>query len=161
MSGFDYAFEKVVSKEGGYVNHANDLGGETKYGISKKSFPEINIEKLTLNDAREIYYQEYWLPNYYDQIESHKIASKIFDMTVNMGAKNSHMNTQRALMCCDLRIKWDGIIGPKTLAAINETGVNVLMAALKSEHANYYEKLVLRKPDQAVFIKGWLKRAYS
>jgi Glycosyl hydrolase 108 len=61
------AFEKAVrftlSWEGGYVSNPNDPGGETKYGISKRAYPHLDIKNLTLDQAKEIYYQDYWLPS--------------------------------------------------------------------------------------------------
>lgn len=57
---FEKAFELTVGFEGGYVNDPDDLGRETKYGISKQAHPQCNIPALTLEQAREIYLNEYW-----------------------------------------------------------------------------------------------------
>lgn len=161
MNNFDYAFDRVIKFEGGYINDKDDSGGETKYGISKNTFPHLKIADLTLADAREIYYQEYWVANKYDNIENCKVAAKIFDMAVNMGARNAHINTQRALMACGVRLKWDGIAGVKTFAAINDTPAEVLCAALRAEQASYYERLAAKRPEKQKFLVGWLSRAYA
>lgn len=55
MSDFDKAFEIVVGHEGGYTDHPSDPGGETKFGISKRSYPNENIKGLTLERAKQIY----------------------------------------------------------------------------------------------------------
>jgi hypothetical protein len=60
---FDKAFEIVVGLEGGYSNDSNDPGGETKYGISKRYNPDIDIKNLTLEQAKQIYLERYWKPS--------------------------------------------------------------------------------------------------
>ena len=52
---WDSAFDLLMLNEGGYVNNPNDPGGETKYGVSKKAYPDIDIENLTLEQAKKIY----------------------------------------------------------------------------------------------------------
>jgi lysozyme family protein len=59
-SEFNGAFEILIGHEGGYVDHPDDPGGETKYGISKRSYPEVNIAALTLDKAKAIYREDYW-----------------------------------------------------------------------------------------------------
>ena len=58
---FDILVKKVLKHEGGYVNDPSDPGGETKYGISKRAFPDLDIKNLTEEQAILIYYDEYWL----------------------------------------------------------------------------------------------------
>lgn len=60
MTDFDRAFSIVIGEEGGYVNDPDDPGGETKYGISKRSYPTRDIAALTLDDAKAIYLADYW-----------------------------------------------------------------------------------------------------
>ena len=57
---FDVAFEKLIGHEGGYVNDARDPGGETKYGISKRAYPDEDIAGLTLERAKQIYRRDCW-----------------------------------------------------------------------------------------------------
>ena len=59
-SWFDQCFDKLIAHEGGYVNDARDPGGETKYGISKRAYPQVDIKALTLDAAKEIYKRDYW-----------------------------------------------------------------------------------------------------
>ena len=54
------AFKKVIGHEGGYVFDPDDAGGETIYGISKRAYPHLDIKELTLDDARKIYFEDYW-----------------------------------------------------------------------------------------------------
>ena len=84
MSFFDAAFLLVVGEEGGYVNDPRDPGGETKYGISKRAYPALDIANLTLDQAKAIYRKDYW-----DALElgtkPWSIALLQFDAAVNQG----------------------------------------------------------------------------
>lgn len=59
---FNKAFSLTVGLEGGYSNDPRDPGGETKFGICKKYHPGLDIKNLTIEQAKDIYYKEYWLP---------------------------------------------------------------------------------------------------
>lgn len=63
MSYFDAAFAAVVGVEAGYANDPKDPGGETKYGISKRAYPGVDIKNLTLEGAKAIYLRDYWYPS--------------------------------------------------------------------------------------------------
>ena len=85
---FDKALKFVLKWEGKYSNDPNDLGGETKYGISKRSYPELDISKLTLKQAKEIYYQNYWLKCGCDSLP-YPFNICVFDTAVNMGRRRA------------------------------------------------------------------------
>lgn len=84
MSFFDTAFDLVVGLEGGYSNDPVDPGGETKYGISKRAYPHIDIANLTIDQAKQIYRQDYWDRCACDTM-SWERAICVFDMSVNQG----------------------------------------------------------------------------
>lgn len=65
---FERAFSCVLQNEGVYVNDPSDSGGETKYGISKRSYPNLDIKNLTLEEAKKIYFCDYWLKGKFEQI---------------------------------------------------------------------------------------------
>jgi lysozyme family protein len=157
---FFKAFEYLLKHEGGYVNDPADPGGETRYGISKQSYPNLDIKNLTLDQAREIYFRDFWSRGKYEQIEDENIAIKLFDLAVNVGINQANRLIQRALRAAGTQIVEDGIIGPITLAAINKADPTDLLAALKSESAGYYRLIANANPSQQKFITGWLKRAY-
>lgn len=69
---------------GGYSNHPLDMGGETKYGISKKAYPNVDIKNLTKPDAISIYHRDYWLLSGADTLPF-SLAACVFDTAVNMG----------------------------------------------------------------------------
>lgn len=71
---FEKAFGYMIENEGGYVFDKNDPGDETKFGISKKSYPHLNIKALTLEDAKKIYYEDYWIKGKIDKIQPEIVA---------------------------------------------------------------------------------------
>lgn len=81
---FERAVKFTLKWEGGYVNDPRDPGGETKYGISKRSYPTLDIKSLTLNDAKYIFYQNYWLKAGCDQL-FYPMNIIVFDTAVNCG----------------------------------------------------------------------------
>lgn len=156
------AIEFVLQHEGGYVNDPTDSGGETNFGISKRSYPNLNIKELTRDDAIQIYHRDWWVRHKYEQINDPAIATKILDMAVNMGPQRAHTLLQQALHAVGQRhVNIDGIIGPQTISAANNSPREPLLAALRSEAANYYRSLVQRNPNLVKFRDGWLNRAYS
>lgn len=84
MSDFDRAFAFVVGEEGGYVNDPRDPGGETKYGISKRAYPTMDIQNLTVEAAKVIYRRDYWDRLQLDN-RPYGPALCIFDCGVNQG----------------------------------------------------------------------------
>lgn len=155
------AINVILDHEGGYVDDPDDRGGETKFGISKLSYPHLDIPTLNLDAAKAIYYQDYWEPQRYHEIENLTIIIKLFDLAVNMGSRMAHRLIQRALRSAGNNVVEDGLLGPKTIAAINAVDISDLIAALKSEAAGYYRSLAVSNPKQRKFLKGWLNRAYS
>jgi len=85
---FDKAIKFILKWEGGYSNDSRDPGGETKFGISKRSYPELDISKLTLKQAKEIYYQNYWLKAGCQNME-YPLNLVVFDTAVNMGRRRA------------------------------------------------------------------------
>jgi lysozyme family protein len=154
MAVFKKAFEKVLEFEGGYVNDKKDIGGETKYGISKKAFPNVDIKNLTLNEAKEIYKKVYWDKIKGDEINNQKIAEIIFDTAINMGAYFAIKSAQKIL-----NVKQDGIIGAITLNALNNVNEEVFTKDYKlSRIAKYVD---IAKGDKIKFLRGWIKRTLS
>ena len=158
---FELAFKEALYWEGGYVNHPNDPGGQTKWGISQKSYPNLDIKNLTIEQAKQIYYCDFWQKVPFEKIISDEISTKLFSICVNMGNLAGVRCVQRALRAVGNAVKDDGILGNITLNAINSAKSDVLLAALKSEAAGYYRVLNARNPKFGVFIEGWLNRAYK
>jgi lysozyme family protein len=62
LDPFESAVNEVLGEEAGYVNNPADPGGETKWGISKRAFPDVDIANLSRDDAKAIYRAHYWEP---------------------------------------------------------------------------------------------------
>lgn len=112
MTGaFERAFRVVVGEEGGYCDDPRDPGGETKFGISKRAYPNEDIKALTLDRARFLYKRDYW-----DRIRGDELPYRwaliVFDAAVNQGVDAATRMMQDAL-----GVMVDGRIGPRTIAA--------------------------------------------
>ena len=161
MAEFLVAIEIVLKHEGGDSNDVADRGGRTRYGISAKAHPNVDIEHLTLDGAKRIYLEKYWIPGKYGQIHDQAVATKIFDMAVNMGPKRAHTLTQRALQALGIATAIDGLMGSATIVAINVADAGKLLDAIKAEAAKFYQEIASKDPSQNKFLKGWLTRAYA
>jgi lysozyme family protein len=163
VAEFDPAFDFMIHHEGGYVHDPADAGGETKYGISKRSYPNVDVANLTIESAKQIYRRDFWDPQPYGKISAQLVANKIFDMSVNMGFFRSHQIAQAAAHDCraTLQLKCDGVLGPATLAALNSIEPASLLAALRAGATSFYLELVSRRPSNHKFLNGWLARADS
>ncbi len=162
---FKLAVENVLFHEGGYVNNPVDPGGETKFGISKRSYPTLDIKNLTKDDAVNIYYNDYWLVNRLGEIINQDIATKFLNLFVNMGKKSAGKVICRALRSCGFRYDEQSVDPTELIKATNiiteHNNVAELLASLRSETAGYYRTLTAEKPALKVFLNGWLNRAYS
>ncbi len=155
MADFDPAVTKTLIREGGatYTHDPDDPGGETKFGISKRAFPKENIRQLTEERARALYRQHYWDRIKGDQIESQIVAENLFDTAVNMGVITAVKIVQVAL---DVTV--DGIIGPKTLAAINSMDSKELIPRLALAKIARYADLCNKNPRLKKYLLGWINR---
>lgn len=160
-SKFLKAVEVVLAHEGGYVNNPNDPGGETKFGISKRSYPSLDIKNLTKQQAIDIYYRDWWVKYRYREIADVDLATKVFDLSVNMGPSQGHKILQRAINFVeDGNLEVDGIIGPKTIAAANSADVEKVLQTMRFMAAEYYYLLAKRRKEFRSFLMGWLNRAH-
>ena len=149
MPGFEQAFKKLIGHEGGYVNDPRDPGGETKYGISKRSYPNVDIRRLTLDGAKRIYRRDFWDRVHGDHLP-YPVAFNLFDGAVNSGPAQSIRWMQRAAGVAD-----DGIIGPNTLAAWAAADPNGLAARFNGHRLMFYTRL----KGWRYYSKGWARRA--
>lgn len=148
MTSFDEAFERLIGHEGGYVNDARDPGGETKFGISKRSYPDVNIASLTVDDAKKIYRRDYWQRAQADQYDG-AIGFNLFDAAVNSGASAAVKMLQRAVGVAD-----DGKVGPATLAAIRAMPAAAVVARFNGERLEFMTSLAI----WPTFGRGWARR---
>lgn len=148
MVTFVEAFDRLIDHEGGYVNDPNDPGGETKFGISKRSYPNVDIKNLTLEKAKDIYYQDFWLAVEGDKLHD-GVAWQLFDFAVNSGVQTAIRAFQRALGVAD-----DGHFGSVSQAAaqnMSETDQIMLLLAQRLD-------FMTRTKNWAFHGKGWARR---
>lgn len=155
---FRRAVEHLLFLEGGYVNHKSDKGGATKFGISQRSYPLLNIQSLTVDDATQIYHRDFWSPLRLDELQSEAVAKCVFDFGVHAGIGTAAKTLQRAVNACGRALSVDGHVGPATISAANRIGGEALLPVLCGEIMAHYEAIVRRDPTQAVFLKGWKNR---
>ncbi len=148
MSTFDDFISRVLTSEGGYVLDPRDPGGETRYGISKRSYPAVDIKNLTREAAIGIYRQDFWNRIQGDQLPR-SVAFQALDAAVNHGIENSVRWLQRASGAAD-----DGHIGPLTLAAIQRADPADLVLRFNGERLRFYAKLA----SFDAFGRGWINR---
>lgn len=149
-SNFVKSVDIVLQKEGGYVNDPKDPGGETKYGISKRSYPDVDIKNLNIDKAKQIYYNDYWLSVKADKLP-YQVALCVFDSAVNLGVDRTVKIMQEVL-----GVTSDGIIGPITLNAMKEASP-LDCITFSMERQLFYQSLNTFKR----FGKGWTKRNYQ
>jgi lysozyme family protein len=156
MSKFDEIIEVVLEHEGGYVNDPKDPGGETNFGIAKRSHPDVDIKNLTKEGAKEIYKEVYWDKNKVESLPEH-LWHIYFDMCVNQGKSRAVKIIQRAVNGKGGSLDVDGGLGPMTIAAIGKSRVE--LDRVRAYRVKYYADLVTKKPDLERFYFGWFKRA--
>ena len=146
---FDQAFDRLIGNEGGYVNDPNDPGGETNWGISKRSYPDEDIKTLTRDDARAIYRRDFWDRAQMDALPP-ALAFQVFDSAVNHGIETAIRILQRAAGVAD-----DGHIGPATMSAIATKSTTDMLMLYIAERLEYWTRL----STWPSFGKGWARRA--
>ena len=149
---FDEIFERLIDHEGGYVNHPDDPGGETNWGITKATALANgytgSMKSLTRDRAKVIYKIAFWDRAKCSQYDS-AIGYQLFDAAVNHGIGNGIRLLQRAVGVAD-----DGVIGKLTLAAIQLKSLDDVLVLFNAERLEFYAKLsTLPK-----FGRGWIRR---
>ncbi len=150
MADFNLAIPVVLGNEGGYVNDPNDPGGETKYGISKASYPNVDIANLTVAQATAIYLRDFWL---FGGVMAQNVATKLFDTYVN----ERHDAIKIAQRVVGATI--DGNYGPHTEAAINAVDPDFFLDKFRAALISHYQAIVAAHPNEEKFLAGWLRRA--
>lgn len=169
--------------EAGYVNHPDDKGGATNFGITQATAKEYsrlwskyswdgNMKTLPLNLALEIYDLGWWAPLYLDQVYkmSPALAERLFDFSINAGRANAVKSLQRVLNVMNKKatvyrdIVVDGGMGEGTLAALrscvnsSKDSVLNLELAMFGMQTYHYIKISEDREANESFTNGWLNR---
>lgn len=181
MSTFEHAIPTILKHEGGYVDNPNDPGGATNFGISLRFLAEHpedgdfdldgdvdaeDIMNMTQEQACAIYKKHWWDKYGYSRINDQTIATKLFDHSVNMGAKRAHILMQTALnKAFGLGLSVDGALGNASFSAINHCAdgdeEQQLLSAYCDEVWGFYARLIENNAKFKVFERGWKNRAYQ
>lgn len=174
MAKFEPAIAVVMRHEGGFQKKPSDPGNwtgkkvglgvlkGTKYGISAHTFPDVDIENLTLDGAEALYRRDWWK---YDAIEDQSIATKVMDLAVNWERFGGHGPAievlQKAICACGGQVKIDGTLGLQTVAACNAIDPLQLLRQIRQQALLRYKEIERNHPEEAEWFEGWEARAIS
>ena len=145
---FDEAFERLIGHEGGYVNDPRDPGGETQYGISKRSYPAEDIRSLTLERAKAIYRRDFWNAVRGEELPA-VLKFAMFDAAVNSGPKQAIKWLQQSV-----RVEVDGLFGPKTMVGVRIVNPDRTAARI----AGYRLMFMTELGAWTSYGRGWARR---
>jgi lysozyme family protein len=165
---FPEALPFILAKEGEYTNHPADKGGPTNKGVIQREYDVYRKEKnqvlqsvqsISDDEVSDIYRNKYWNVGKCPVLPR-RLAIVHFDTAINCGVYQAAKFLQRAIKC-----PADGIVGPKTIAALNELlkttdEVDIIHQYL-NQRSEFYYGLVEKDPSQRVFIKGWQNRLHD
>lgn len=149
---WDQAIVFVLKQEGGYTLDPNDRGGETNFGISKKSYPNEDIKNLTEARARQIYERDFWQACHCDELP-YPLSVAVFDAAVNQGE-----GTAKRMLQISLGVLVDGILGEKTISAAFKAPESSVLRRFMAQRMARYARTILNDPTQEVFIATWSSR---
>lgn len=145
---FESCFDRLIGHEGGYSDGDGDPGGETNWGISKRSYPHLNIANLTREEAKGIYRRDFW-----DRIAADTLAPavrfQVFDFAVNSGIETAVRYLQRAYGVAD-----DGWWGPVSHAAAQAADETDTLLLLNAERLDFMTRL----RNWPAAGQGWARR---
>lgn len=161
MANFSLYFPELLKHEGGYVNDPVDRGKCTNLGITLDTLKNYrnkatdcnDVKDLTKKEAEAIYKKNYWDKIKGDQISSQSVAELLFDYAVHSGISRASKVIQELV-----GVEADGVIGPKTVEAINKQDTKDLFERLKRNRKSYFDAIIRSNPSQKKFLKGWNNR---
>jgi len=169
MNGhFELAFSHLIKNEGiRYTENPLDSGGSTKFGITLKYYSiylgrlvsRDELKNLTLEDAKKFYWDSYWIPLRCDDLSSLPIKIALFDMSVLYGIHTAVDFAQKAIGCCGYVLKCDGIMGDKTVTALNAVDEKDFIAFFYQFILRRIQEIIRKYPKNEAFRKGWTARA--
>lgn len=168
--------EHIIDIEGGFVDHPDDKGGATRFGITEAVARENgyagHMTELPLQLAEKIYFNEYYIKPGFDRVAllSPAVAYELTDTGVNMGQGRAAEFLQRCLNVFNGNGEFypeliiDGNIGNKTISALSRYfksrsgfGESVLLKALNGLQCARYIELCEARSKNKTFVFGWIK----
>lgn len=160
MSSFETTFQRTIGHEGKFQANPKDRGNwtsgqvgvgqlkGTKWGLAAMTYPDLDIANITLEQAKEIYYNDWWLKLKMERWPN-VMKYQMFDAAFNHGTGRANQFIQFSV-----RVKEDGIIGPKTVTAVNMTDPNDIVMRFLAKRLRYFTEVKTWKE----FSKGWSLR---
>lgn len=171
------AIKSVIQREGGYVNHPDDRGGPTRWGVTEAVARDNgyhgHMAHYPIKLAIRVYDINYWQRLKLDRVLNYKpeLATYLFDFGVNSGTYRSAITLQKVLNSLNVNgelyrdISEDGIIGKQTLDALRfyyakrgEHGLLVLAKSINALRIAFCFDITEENPSQEQFLFGWLSR---
>ena len=162
MDRFKKFLDYIFEVEGGYTNDENDRGGATNFGITHYDAKKYlgytgDMRDFKKSDAEKIYEKVYYRGNHIDKITDDRVALSIFDWAVNSGGRGIK-KAQIIANRFGANLVIDGIVGKKTLEAINAIDPKMFLNEYHEMQRTFYKNLAARDSSQEGFLKGWLNR---
>jgi hypothetical protein len=162
---FNAAVAVVLGHEGGYLED-HTTGEISKFGLTAEFLRSIglphdrdSIRNLTREQAIEIYREHWWERYGFERLQDQRLATKFFDLAVNLGPQRATRLLQQALVRCGAQLTVDGLLGERTIAAANEAPTECVLYHLRALAAEHYRTLAAKDPKYLPYLEGWLKRA--
>gem|GEM_PF-7032175 len=177
---FDTLYEKLHTREGGYVNHLHDYGGETNHGVTKKTLgryqakygglgkdgKDVAIKTLSRQQAKTVYKNAFYDHYRIDEIENEVLAEDVLDLHTNSRPDTAAKILQKSIndVLPSANLEVDGLIGSETIGALNKASSEErqkIHDAINLNRAAFYQKRIQEDPTQEDFDKGWRNRLDS
>ena len=178
-SNFDAAFAYVLVNEGVvYTQNGSgagaglDRGKDTKYGItlatlaawrasqgSTKKVVGADVAALSMDEAGKIYRANYWSKVGGESLTDWAVATAIFDASVLTGVSWAAKGAQTVANSLGQSLTVDGLIGLKSVWAINSCPREAFILAFAARQQQYFVDIVQRDATQRVWLKNWVRRA--
>jgi len=162
---FNAAVAVVLKHEGGYLED-HTTGEISKFGLTAEFLRSIglpddreSIRSLTREQAIAIYREHWWEKYGFERLQDQRLATKFFDLAVNLGPQRATRFLQQALNHCGAQLAVDGLLGERTIAAANEAPAECVLNQLRALAAEHYRSLAAKDPRYLPYLKGWLERA--
>jgi len=154
MIDFVLQWEVVKDRQGNVIaeDDPDDPGGLTKYGIDQRSHPNVDIRNLTEDEAKDIYYNDYYLGSGADKLPD-GIATIVLDISVNNGKGRAIKILQAAVGAAV-----DGALGPETIGLVDAADRVQTMQAMLDAREQLYRGIAANRPASEKFLAGWLNR---
>lgn len=158
---FKKSLALTLQFEGGYSNHPDDPGGSTQCGITQATYDSYrtrkgllprDVRKITQDEIQDCYQRGYWFASGASSCQDGPFATVLFDFAVNSGVSQALKSAQKLL-----GLTVDGVLGPKTVARLQETTQAEALQLLDTRMA-FYRAIVARRPQSLQFLDGWTNR---